>query len=108
VATLLIVGEHDEPCVKRTISRPTRSLGARHIVIPGAGHLTDLKAQDAFNRAVTALRSSVRRRVARPAQRSCDLVRGRPDPHADSRRVVAGVGVRPLPTGSSGESRAAW
>jgi pimeloyl-ACP methyl ester carboxylesterase len=49
VPTLLIVGEHDTPCVKvhefmaRTIS------GARSVVIPGVGHLSNLEAPAVFN-----------------------------------------------------------
>lgn len=50
--TLLIVGEHDEPCVRvhtwmaKTLPRATA------VTIPGVGHLTNLEAPDAFNRAV--------------------------------------------------------
>ena len=52
VPTLLIVGEHDDPCVRvhawmaRTLPRATA------ITIPGVGHLTNLEAPAAFNRAV--------------------------------------------------------
>lgn len=52
VPTLLIVGEHDEPCRKvhdfmaRTLPR------ARHIVLPGIGHLSNLEAPAPFNAAV--------------------------------------------------------
>jgi pimeloyl-ACP methyl ester carboxylesterase len=50
---LLIVGEHDEACLPvhafmgRTIPK------ASHHVLPGAGHLTNLEAPEAFNRLVT-------------------------------------------------------
>ena len=52
VPTLLIVGEHDAPCVRvhawmaKTLPRVTA------ITIPGVGHLTNLEAPAAFNRAV--------------------------------------------------------
>jgi pimeloyl-ACP methyl ester carboxylesterase len=36
--------------------------GARHVLIPGVGHLTNLEAPHAFNRAVTRfLRAAARR-----------------------------------------------
>lgn len=59
VPTLLIVGEHDAPCVKvhafmaRTIS------GARSIVLPGVGHLSNLEAPETFNTAVSTFLGSV-------------------------------------------------
>jgi len=68
VPTLLIVGEHDEPCRKvhdfmaRTIPR------ARHIVLPGIGHLSNLEAPRPFNAAVK--RFLGRRRRARPVTES--------------------------------------
>jgi len=49
IPTLLIVGEHDAPCVKvhefmgRIIPR------ARSVVLPGVGHLSNLEAPEAFN-----------------------------------------------------------
>jgi pimeloyl-ACP methyl ester carboxylesterase len=52
IPTLLIVGEHDGPCVRvhawmaKTLPRATA------ITIPGVGHLTNLEAPDTFNRAV--------------------------------------------------------
>lgn len=52
VPTLLVVGEHDAPCVRvhgfmaQTIPRATA------LVIPRAGHLTNLEAPGVFNRAV--------------------------------------------------------
>jgi pimeloyl-ACP methyl ester carboxylesterase len=52
VPTLLIVGEHDDPCVRvhawmaKTLPRATA------ITIPGVGHLTNLEAPAVFNRAV--------------------------------------------------------
>jgi len=62
VPTLLIVGEHDEPCVKVHRFMADTIPGARHVLIPGVGHLTNLEAPDAFNRAVTTfLREAARR-----------------------------------------------
>jgi pimeloyl-ACP methyl ester carboxylesterase len=52
IPTLLIVGEHDEPCVKVHRFLADTIPGARHVVIPGVGHLTNLEAPDAFNREV--------------------------------------------------------
>ncbi len=54
VPTLLIVGEYDEPCVAVHQFMAETIPGARHIVIPGAGHLTNLEAPEAFNEAVLA------------------------------------------------------
>ena len=60
VPTLTIVGEHDDPCVQvhefmaRTIPR------ARAVVIPGAGHLTNLEAPAAFNAAVRKFLRTIR------------------------------------------------
>ena len=60
VPTLLIVGEHDEPCVKvhdfmaRTIPR------AKAITIPGVGHLSNLEAPAAFNAAVRRFLAKIR------------------------------------------------
>lgn len=63
VPTLLIVGEHDEPCVKVHRFMAEVIPGARHLVLPGVGHLTNLEAPAAFNRAVTRfLRANARRR----------------------------------------------
>jgi pimeloyl-ACP methyl ester carboxylesterase len=52
VPTLLIVGERDEPCVKVHRFMADTIPGARHLVVPGVGHLTNLEVPDAFNRAV--------------------------------------------------------
>jgi len=54
VPTLLIVGQHDEPCVQVHRFLADTIPGARHVLVPGVGHLTNLEAPDAFNRAVTA------------------------------------------------------
>jgi pimeloyl-ACP methyl ester carboxylesterase len=53
VPTLLIVGEHDEPCLKVHRFMADTIPGARHLLIPGVGHLTNLEAPEVFNRAVT-------------------------------------------------------
>ena len=63
VPTLLIVGEYDTPCLK-----PHRFLAdvmpkARHVVLRGVGHLTNLEAPAAFNAAVKSflrLRAALR------------------------------------------------
>ena len=52
VPTLLIVGEHDEPCVKTHRFMADRISGSTHVMIPGVGHLTNLEAPAAFNAAV--------------------------------------------------------
>ena len=84
--TLLIVGEHDEPCVKVHRFMADTIPGARQLVIPGVGHLTNLEAPDAFNRAVTRfLRAAARRRAqprgrARAAARSSSSVGNFPIP----------------------------
>jgi pimeloyl-ACP methyl ester carboxylesterase len=71
VPTLLIVGEHDEPCVKVHRFMAETIPGARHLVIPSAGHLTNLEAPAAFNRAVARfLRETTRHRARGPARRS--------------------------------------
>ena len=70
VPTLLIVGEHDEPCVKVHRFMADTIPGARHVLIPGVGHLTNLEAPDAFNRAVTRFLREVARRPARATKRS--------------------------------------
>lgn len=52
VPTLLIVGEHDEPCLKVHRFMADTIPGAKHVVLPGVGHLTNLEAPAAFNAAV--------------------------------------------------------
>lgn len=49
VPTLLIVGEHDEPCIKVHEFMATTIPGARSVVIPEVGHLTNLEASAVFN-----------------------------------------------------------
>ncbi len=52
VPTLLIVGEHDEPCLKVHRFMADAIPGAQHVVLRGVGHLTNLEAPAAFNDAV--------------------------------------------------------
>ena len=52
VPTLLMVGEHDEPCRKVHDFMARTIPGARSVVFPGLGHLTPLEAPALFNRTV--------------------------------------------------------
>jgi len=52
VPTLLIVGEHDEPCLKTHRFMADCIRGSTHLVIRDIGHLTNLEAPAAFNAAV--------------------------------------------------------
>lgn len=52
VPTLLIVGEHDEPCVRVHRFMAETIPGARHVVLRGVGHLTNLEATARFNAVV--------------------------------------------------------
>jgi pimeloyl-ACP methyl ester carboxylesterase len=70
VPTLLIVGEHDAPCVRVHRFMADTIPGARHVVIPGVGHLTNLEAPTAFNRAVTTFLREVARRPTRTTSRA--------------------------------------
>lgn len=58
VPTLLIVGEHDDPCVRVHRFMAEAIPRAASVVIPRVGHLTNLEAPDAFNRAVRRFLSS--------------------------------------------------
>jgi pimeloyl-ACP methyl ester carboxylesterase len=49
IPTLLIVGEHDIPCVKVHEFMARTIPGARSVVLPGVGHLSNLEAPAAFN-----------------------------------------------------------
>jgi pimeloyl-ACP methyl ester carboxylesterase len=52
VPTLLVVGEHDEPC-RRVHDFMARTIpGARQVVLRGIGHLSNLEAPHEFNAAV--------------------------------------------------------
>lgn len=52
VPTLLIVGEHDEPCLKTHRFMADCIPGSTHVMLRGVGHLTNLEAPAAFNAAV--------------------------------------------------------
>ena len=52
VPTLLIVGEHDEPCLKTHRFMADCIPGSTHVTLRGVGHLTNLEAPAAFNAAV--------------------------------------------------------
>jgi pimeloyl-ACP methyl ester carboxylesterase len=55
VPTLLIVGEHDQPCRKVHDFMARTIPGARHLVLPGIGHLSNLEAPARFTAAVRRL-----------------------------------------------------
>jgi pimeloyl-ACP methyl ester carboxylesterase len=53
VPTLILVGDRDSPDVRETVSVLAANIhDARSIVVPGAAHLLNLDAPDAFNQAV--------------------------------------------------------
>jgi pimeloyl-ACP methyl ester carboxylesterase len=52
VPTLLIVGEHDEPCLETHRFMADCIKGTTHVMIRNVGHLTNLEAPAAFNAAV--------------------------------------------------------
>ena len=66
VPTLLIVGEHDEPCVKVHRFLAETIPDARHLLLRGVGHLTNLEAPAAFNAAVRRFLRSEAPRASRP------------------------------------------
>jgi pimeloyl-ACP methyl ester carboxylesterase len=49
VPTLLVVGEHDAPCVKVHEFMARTIPNARSVVLKGIGHLSNLEAPEAFN-----------------------------------------------------------
>jgi pimeloyl-ACP methyl ester carboxylesterase len=59
VPTLLIVGEHDAPCVKVHEFMARAIPGVRSVVLSGVGHLANLEAPDAFNTAVRGFLDAV-------------------------------------------------
>jgi pimeloyl-ACP methyl ester carboxylesterase len=61
VPTLLIVGEHDEGCLKVHRFMADALPDATEVVIPGVGHMTNLEAPAAFN---TALEEFLRARAS--------------------------------------------
>jgi pimeloyl-ACP methyl ester carboxylesterase len=58
VPTLLIVGEHDDPCVRVHRFMAEALPRTTAVVIPRVGHLTNLEAPATFNRAVSRFLSS--------------------------------------------------
>ena len=61
VPTLLIVGEHDDPCRKIHDFMARTIPGAWSVVLPGLGHLTPLEAPERFNRLVSRFLAGVKR-----------------------------------------------
>ena len=60
VPTLLVVGEHDDPFLAATDYMHAKIGGSRKVVIPEAGHLTNIDQPGIFNREVLAfLRDAV-------------------------------------------------
>jgi pimeloyl-ACP methyl ester carboxylesterase len=59
IPTLLIVGEHDAPCVKVHEYLVCTIRGARAAVLPGVGHLSNLEAPEAFNALVRSFLDEV-------------------------------------------------
>jgi pimeloyl-ACP methyl ester carboxylesterase len=47
---LVVVGAEDEPYLRAAEVMAARLPNARHLVIPGAGHIVNIEAEDAFNR----------------------------------------------------------
>lgn len=54
VPTLLIAGEHDDACIPVHRFLADVIPGARHVVLPGVGHLSNLEAPEEFNAEVAA------------------------------------------------------
>jgi pimeloyl-ACP methyl ester carboxylesterase len=52
VPALVLVGEDDEPYQRAAEMMAARLPRARHAVLPGAGHIANLEAEEAFNRVV--------------------------------------------------------
>ena len=57
---LLLVGEHDDPCRQTTAVLAGAIPGARHLILPGAGHAPNLEDPEGFNRAVDEFLGSIR------------------------------------------------
>jgi pimeloyl-ACP methyl ester carboxylesterase len=66
VPTLLIVGEYDAPCLNVHRFMADVLPSAKHVVLRGAGHLTNLEAPAAFNAAVKSFLG--RRSALRPSR----------------------------------------
>lgn len=67
VPALLIVGEYDAPCLGVHRFMADTIAGAKHVVLPGLGHMTHLEAPARFNAAVR--RFLDRRQPRRPRRR---------------------------------------
>jgi pimeloyl-ACP methyl ester carboxylesterase len=52
VPALVLVGEKDKPFLAATNYMASKIPGARHVVIPGAGHASNIDQPKAFNEAV--------------------------------------------------------
>lgn len=60
VPTLVVVGEHDGPSPPDVAEAMHRAIpGSRLVVVPGAGHLTNLEAPEVFNAALEDLLQEV-------------------------------------------------
>jgi pimeloyl-ACP methyl ester carboxylesterase len=70
VPTLLVVGEHDEGCTRVHEFLARTIPGARHVVVPGAGHFPNLEDPAAFNRAVDRFLRSALSSARAPGGRS--------------------------------------
>ena len=58
VPTLILVGDRDSSNVRGTVDLLTANIrGAKAVIVPGAGHLLNLDAPDAFNQALLAFLS---------------------------------------------------
>ena len=58
--SLVIVGEHDEAYLRAAEVLGARIPGAKSVTLPGAGHITNIEAEGAFNEAVIAFLASLR------------------------------------------------
>jgi len=61
IPTLLIVGEHDEPCVKVHRFMGDVIAGSEHVIIKGVGHMTNLEDPTTFNAAVSEFLNQIYR-----------------------------------------------
>jgi pimeloyl-ACP methyl ester carboxylesterase len=76
VPTLLIVGERDAPCRKVHDFMARTIPGARSLVIPRIGHLSNLEAPSAFNAAVARFLAGARIMTAHPGGQHGQRARG--------------------------------
>lgn len=59
VPTLVVVGERDLPDFQRTAERIERDAKARRVVIPGAGHMSNMEAPQQVNQALLTFLTSL-------------------------------------------------